>query len=105
MALTTQIAAAAAFGTALLISVQMSYADPTPGKACHASTSSGDKVNEGTYNDRNECCGPKTNGPVRQFCINCDNSRNSCADGKEQQLLLVNQIDSLLSQRKSTRKR
>lgn len=84
MAFTKHIAGAVTFAVMLLIGLQPSYADPTPGKACHASTSSGDKVNDGTYNDRNECCGPQTNGPVRKFCINCDNSRNFCADGKEQ---------------------
>jgi hypothetical protein len=84
MTLTTGMAGVAAFTAVLLAGLPSTYADPTPGKACHASTSSGDKVNDGKYNDRGECCGPKTNGPVRQFCINCNNSRNFCADGKEE---------------------
>jgi len=85
MTLAKHIAVAASVAALLLIGVQPSYADPVPGKACHASTRSGDKVNDGTYNDRKECCGPKTDGPVRQFCINCDNPNNFCADGKEHQ--------------------
>jgi hypothetical protein len=84
MTLTKRIAGAAAFGAALLICIQTSNAD-NKGKACHASTSSGDVVNVGTYNDRGECCGPRlSSGPVRQFCIVCNNSRNSCADGKKE---------------------
>ncbi|HEY1797198.1 MAG TPA: hypothetical protein VGG57_13895 [Stellaceae bacterium] len=80
MTLTKRIAGAAAFGTVLLFGLQMAYADPVPGKECHAMTSSGDKVNDGTYNDKNECC-----GPAKNFCINCDNSSNTCGDGHKQQ--------------------
>ena len=60
-------------------------AENTPGQACHASTSSGDVVNIGKYNNEGQCCGPKmSGGPVLQFCINCDNSSNSCEDGTKE---------------------
>ena len=82
MTLAKRVAGAVALAATLLIGLPTANADPTPGKACHASTRSGDKVSRGTYNDKNQCCGPKfSNGS--QLCINCDNSNNFCADGNE----------------------
>jgi hypothetical protein len=50
-----------------------------PGGACHATTAGG-SIKTGTYDSNGDCCGPKlSNGS--QYCINCDNSNNTCDDG------------------------
>jgi len=69
-----------------LVYMQRPRSENTEGGRCSATTSGGDTIYVGTYNAAGDCCGPKlSNGS--QFCINCDNTSNTCTDRMPSRLL------------------
>jgi hypothetical protein len=60
--------------------MQLPRSQNKPGAACHATApgENGGHIYYGTYDSHGDCC---TGGG--KYCINCDNSNNTCDDGNE----------------------
>jgi hypothetical protein len=94
MRLANLIAGAAVLGMSLLIGVQHSNADHSPGQARHAtSPATGEKIYNGVYEEQKDptvnnkllpgtqtyCCGNQRD--ASRLCINCDTDDLACSDG------------------------